>query len=253
MKRWRERDIDAELDEPKEEKPKPLWVEPIAPRTQRERYGLPVLIAGFVVLAFVVATISRFVVAFSPEAATPTPGGGPTPIPWISTLVDATAESPTPGLADASPTSSSAASRPSLGPSGSASQSAAIPNSQSRISIQAQGPQVTQYWSVGTAQHFTLDLTNTSSASIAMDPCPTYRMYFTGTIPAAAPVRLLNCAATTRTLEVGQTMSFDMVYALTGRDPVGNQTLVWELVTPSKVQAITFFSVYILGSGSSAP
>jgi hypothetical protein len=251
VKRWRERDIGAELDQPQEEKPKPLWVEQISPRTQRERYGLPALIVGFLILAFVVATVSHFEAVFSPEAATPTPGGGPSPIPWVNTLADNGPQATPSPIAGqpGGPAEGSASPAASAGPY----QSGAILSRQPKVSIRAQGPEITQYWKVDAAQHFTLNLTNTSTTPIPMDPCPTYRMYFTGTIAAAAPVRLLNCAAASKTLEVGQTMSFDMVYTLTGRDPVGNQTLVWELMTPSDVQAITFFGVFVLGSDSSAP
>lgn len=246
MKRWRERDIDAELDKPKEEAPKPLWVEQIAPRSQRDRYGLPVLIGAFLILAFVVATISRFVAIFGGAAATPLPPTGPTPIPWVNAIVvKGPPAEPTPA-----PSASPSPALDSAGPA----QSGFILSPEPKVAITAQGPAVTQYWSFGVAQHFTLDLTNNSTEPIPLDPCPSYRMYFVGTDETQASIRLLNCAAISKTLEVGQTISFDMVYITAEGDPIGTQTLVWEWFAPSNYQAITFFSVYILGAdGSAAP
>lgn len=234
MKRWRERDYDPNLDKIYEEPHKPLWVEPIAPRSQRQRYGLPALIAAFLVMAFVVATISRFVALFSGPPASPTPPPEPTPISWVDTII-----------VNGPPGS------PSL--TTSASPSGGTPSRQPTISISAQGPAGTQYWSVGQAAHFTLELWNNASGPISLDPCPAYRMYLTGTASSNAPLRLLNCNAMGKTIEVGQTMSVDMVYTPTAGDPVGNQTLVWEWLSPdTTIQATAIISVYIRDPSASA-
>jgi hypothetical protein len=230
VKRWQERGYDPNQDERDAAPQGPLWVEPLVPRRRRSRYGLPVLIAVFVVLAFFVATISRIETYFGAGATdtadTATPQ--PTPIAWLATTVAPT----TP----AGPTETV-----------SAVPGAATPSPQLELSISAAIPASSYMWSQGTVNHFILELTNTAQGRVSLNPCPTYRMYIVGTDISSAPLRLLNCDAIGPNLQPGQSVALDMVYTPTPSDPLGpNQTLVWEWVSPDTIQAIaTVNHVYI--------
>lgn len=255
MKRGRERDYDPNQDQRDEPSQGPLWVEPIAvPRnSDRARYGLPALIAAFVVAALVVAMITRYVTYFggSEPSLTPAP---PSPIAWVNTTVPPASLATPTAVASASfapsgsrsiSASPSAAASPSA--SGSASAAVALPSHQVR-SIRASIQPVTDVWYLGTENHFTVELTNTSAAPVLMSPCPVYRMYITGTDPTAATLRLLNCAAIGEILDPGQTVSMDMVYTPVSGDPRGpNQQLVWQWVSPDDIQATSTTTVYIAG------
>jgi hypothetical protein len=222
VKRWRERDYDPDQDARDEAPHGPLSVEPIATRSNRAKYGLPVLIVAFVIVAWVVATVSSFVAFFSGPVETPPP---PTPIAWVDTTVGP-------------------AGFPSLTPAVSLGPGQATPSPPVR-SIRAVISPRSYYWYRGTPNHFTLELTNTSQVPISMRPCPAYRMYLAGTDASAAPLRLLNCAAIGPTLEAGQSISLDMVYTPTTSDPLGSQTLGWWWVTPDTIQAVATITVFI--------
>lgn len=221
MKRWRERGYDPDHDDLDAAPQGPLWVEPLAKRS-RIPYGPPVLIVAFILLAFSVATFGRFAFFFSAPADTPPP---PTPITWVDVTVAPTLPEPTDAVSaePASPTASQQLPR----------------------SISAQISSVASFWSRGSANHFTVDLTNPTSGRISMDPCPTYRMYFTGTDKSAAVLRELNCTAIGPVLVPGGVVSLDMVFTPTATDPTGVQTLVWEWVTPDSIQAIATARVII--------
>lgn len=219
MKRIRERDYDPDLDLARDETKKPLWVEPIAPRSQRDRYGLPALIAVFLIAAFVIATISRFVAVFGPVSSPPTATPAITPISWVDT---------TAGPATSGKPGSPAPSRPAV------------------VSISAVVANNTYVWAVGQAGRFTVELTNTSTVAISLSPCPTYVMYFLpATNKPAAVRRLLNCAAIGQALAPGQAVSLDMVYMPTADDPDGNQTMYWDWLAPDTIQASAVLRVYI--------
>jgi len=255
VKRGRERDIDPNQDQRDEAPQGPLWVEPIAPpRSERARYGLPAMIVLFVVLALAVAMATRYVTYFSTgDEPTPTPAG-PTPITWVNTTVlFAPLDTPAPTTSPSgSPLASGATTAPTASPTAAASPAttAVITSAPSRPvqSIRASIEPVFDIWYVGTENHFTVELTNTSAGPVYMSPCPVYRMYVTGTDPAAATLRLLNCAAIGETLEPGRSVFLDMVYTPTAADPRGpNQQLVWQWVSPDNIQATTTSAVYIAG------
>jgi hypothetical protein len=248
VKRSRERDNDPDQDK-RDEKPQgPLWVEPIAPpRSDRQRYGLPALIGVFVALALVVAMITRFVNYFTEPAATPSPTLA-TPIAWVDTTfvpppTNGPSAVPLPLPSDSTLPSASygpATSTPSGSPTPAATPSHPV------TSLRASIDSIWATWYLGTENHFTLNLTNTSPVDVDMSPCPAYRMYITGTNRDAAPLRLLNCAALGATIQPGQTISLDMVYTPTVNDPRGpNQQLVWEWVSPNTIQATTTAGVNI--------
>lgn len=253
MKRSRERDNDPDHDKRDERPQGPLWVESIAPpRSGRQRYGLPVLIGVFVALTIVVAMVTRFVNYFTEPAASPTPTLA-TPIAWVdTTFVPPPTNGPS-ALPAASPTASGStdpSSSASAGPSASTATGsityAVITPSHPVTSLRASIDPIWATWYLGTENHFTLNLTNTSPVDVDMSPCPAYRMYITGTNRDAAPLRLLNCAAIGDTIQPGQTVSLDMVYTPTVNDPRGpNQQLVWEWVSPNTIQATTTAGVYI--------
>ena len=238
MKRWMERGYDPSEGE-RDEIPKgPLWVEPVEPGRSRSRYALPILAAAFVVGAFVIAMVTHYVDYFGGAAATPTPTPTPRPIAWVDTTVPPTATpEPTP---DASAGSTAEASAAASGvPSG------PTPSPSKLISIRAEVTSFSAFWPRGVPHHFTIELTNTSSRPISMNPCPTYRMYIAGTDTSAAPLRWLNCEAIGGQLVPGQGVALDMVYTPTVRDPLGAQTLYWELWPEGRLQARAGASVFI--------
>jgi hypothetical protein len=255
VKRGRERDYDPNQNDRDEVQQGPLWVEPIvAPHSNRQRYGLPVMIVIFVALIMTVAMTSRFVTYFSAAG----PSADPTlvtPIAWIDTTV---APSPTASLAaaqSAAPSHSvsaspSASAVRSAGPSAQAAGSSITPAvatpSLQVTSIWAVIDSITNAWYLGAENHFTLNLANTSPLAVSMSPCPVYRIYILGTDPNAAPLRLLNCAAIGDAIKPGQTVSLDMVYTPTLNDPLGpQQQLVWEWVSPNTIQAVTAATIDI--------
>lgn len=254
MKRSRERDNDPDQDKRDEVPQGPLWVEPIAPpRSDRQRYGLPALIGVFVALALVVAMVTRFVNYFTGPAATPSPTLA-TPIAWVDTTFVLPPTNGPSALPAAATGSASASTDPSASASAGPSAStptgsityAVITPSHPVTSLRASIDPIWVTWHLGTENHFTLNLTNTSPVNVDMFPCPAYRMYITGTDRNAAPLRLLNCAAIGDTIQPGQTVSLDMVYTPTLNDPLGpNQQLVWEWVNPNTIQATTTAGVYI--------
>jgi hypothetical protein len=255
VKRSRERDNDPNQDQRDESPQGPLWVEPIAPpHGERARYGLPLLIAAFVVLTIVVAMVTRFVTYYGAADAPTESPPGPTPISWIdSTVQPLVVASPTAlasALGSVTPSGKPAASAlPSAAP---AVATAAEVTTGQVISIRASIDPVSQAWYLGTENHFTLELTNTSPATVYLSPCPVYRMYITGTDPTAAQLRLLNCAAIGGELQPGQTISLDMVYVPTTSDPLGpNQQLVWQCVSPENIQATGTATVYLTTEPSS--
>ena len=83
------------------------------------------------------------------------------------------------------------------------------------------------FWTAGSPNHFTLRMTNTSSAPIPLTPCPTYSMFVIGTPANLATVRALNCADIGATFAPGETLALDMVYTPSATDPRGFQSLEW--------------------------
>ncbi|MFI5258232.1 MAG: hypothetical protein ACHQ01_01285 [Candidatus Limnocylindrales bacterium] len=221
MKRWRERNYDPAADERDPAAQGPLWVEPLAAR-RRARYGAPILIVGFVLLAFVVAMFGRFAVLFSSAADTPQP---PTPIAWVDITV-------APSVAASADAGSAAPADP-------------IASRRPPLSISAQISSVSAFWYRSSASRFTLDLANPTAGRISMDPCPAYRIYLAGTDKSSAVLRRLNCAAIGPVLVPGGVVSLDMEYTPAGSDPTGSQTLVWEWASPDSIQAIATASVFI--------
>jgi len=256
VKRSRDRDDDPNQGQRDEAAKGPLWVEPIAPpRSERTRYGLPLLIAAFVVLALVVAMMTRFANYFG-EGAEPTRSpAGPTPITWVDARVmPSSLATPIESAAVTGSASASAGTptgTPATTPANTPATISLAPPTPvaSRLitSIRAAIDPIPNTWYLGTENHFTLELTNTSPVAVYMSPCPIYRMYITGTDPATATLRLLNCLAIGDTLEPGQSVWLDMVYIPTTSDPVSpNQQLVWEWVAPDNIQAMATAAVHII-------
>jgi hypothetical protein len=252
VKRSRDRDDDPNQGQRDEAAKGPLWVEPIAPpHSERARYGLPLLIVAFVVLALTVAMITRYANYFGGGAEPTTSPAGPTPITWVDAKVmPSSLATPFESAAVTGSASASAGTTTGMPATTPAAITLAPPTpvaSQLITSIRATIDPIPNTWYLGTENHFTLELTNTSPVAVYMSPCPIYRMYITGTDPAAATLRLLNCLAIGDTLEPGQSVSLDMVYIPTTSDPRGpNQQLVWEWVAPDNIQAMTTATVYIM-------
>ncbi len=200
----------------------PLQVEPLAPQGRRtHRFGLP-LFLGLVVVIALVAMTSRFAAYFAEPTGIAGTTGSPTPHPLIA-WVDTTVAAPAP--LDSLPLTS-------------------------QVRVRSVRTTIVRgyYFSQGAAGHFTVDLTNTTGASIPLSPCPTYRIFV---IPddGRAPERYLNCAAIQAAvgleLSDGQTVSLDMVFTPTVADPVGPQQLEWSWQSPSGYQAVALRNVYI--------
>jgi hypothetical protein len=213
LKRLRERELDPDQDRPDQEAQGPLWVEPIARRRKGARYGLPIAVVAFVLVAFLVAMGSRYIAYFS---ASPAPSITPSPITWIDTIV-----TPTPDSGVTEPTAAT------------------------RISVAARIDLPFQYMYQNASNHFTMELTNKFDSGIPLRPCPTYIIYLAGTDKSLAAERILNCAAIGTMLEPGRTVKLDMVYVPRDDDPIQNQTLVWEWVSPSTYRAAATVSVVI--------
>jgi hypothetical protein len=202
----------------------PLRIEPLGRQGGKgRRYGLQLAIAGVVVIAML-AMVSRFTAYFAP-GPTASPSTSPNPSPGIA-WIPATAD-PTLSSSDTS-----------------------VPQASQALvkSIQADIPAGAYYWSRGTDNHFTVNLTNTSGAPITLSPCPTYRMFI---VPddGLAPIRLLNCPGIEsligQVLDDGQTISLDMVFRPTTADPLDGQQLEWVWQSPTGYQALALVSVYI--------
>jgi hypothetical protein len=82
----------------------------------------------------------------------------------------------------------------------------------------------------GARIRFVVRLTNTSGHSVTLDPCPTYRIYVPGS-SAREPERPLNCAAAPTTFLQGESLSFEMLYAVPPDVGPGKQLLIWELMS----------------------
>jgi hypothetical protein len=204
--------------------------------------------------------ITRFVNNFTEPAASPTPTLA-TPIAWVDTTfvlppTDGPSALPAAATGSASastdPSASVSAGPPASAATGSITYAvgtyAVITPSIPVTSMRASIDPISGYWYLGTENHFTLNLINTSPVNVDMSPCPAYRMYITGTDRNAAPLRLLNCAAIGPTIQPRQTVLLDMVYTPTVNDPLGpDQQLVWEWVSPNTIQATTTAGVSIVG------
>ncbi len=224
MKRWRERGYDPDQDDRDETAHGPLRVEPIDQRSASARYGLPAAAAAFVLVALLVAMVGPYVTYFMGPAATP---ALPTPIAWVNTTASPTAAT------DPTPDPLPVPGQPT-------------PTPVRRISIAATIQVTNYYWPRGTANHFTVQLTNRTPGAISLNPCPAYRMYTATANKFETALRLLNCAAIGQTLQSGQSVDLDMVYTPTVSDALGDQTLVWSWETPDAVQAIATGNAYIV-------
>jgi len=184
------------------------------------------LIAGFLVVAFVVAMVTRFATYFSPDNPNDPTNAPLAPVAWLDTRVlPGDLASPTPA----------------------ASQVDGVPAPSRFIqSLQATLVIDNTTWFRGSDNHFTVELTNTSQDYVSFSPCPVYRMYITGTDPTAAPMWQLNCNVMPQELVPGQSIDLQMVYRPTVADPLGpNQQFVWQWVSPDDVQAMASATVYI--------
>jgi hypothetical protein len=249
MRHLRERDFEEEAAKRDQTAKGPLYLEPVANlRSARTRYILPIAAIVCIVGLFLFTGISRYATWMSGGLApSPTPWH-PTPLPWIDDVVSfSLAASPSASSTAGATASAVPSPSPSAVPSEAPSESAGPSASPTPLftSLRAEVPDTIYFWNTGVVGHFTLALMNTSDRSVSLADCPTYRMYVSGTDASLATVRRLNCAAIGPTLIAGTGVELDMVYRPSATDGVGPQTLVWELVSPSTLQAQTLARLYI--------
>jgi len=222
VKRGTERSFNPDFDQRDAAPAEPLLVERLSPLDRRRSVGVPVL-AGIIFVIALVALGGRAVSWYETVSeVTPAPA---TPISWVDTVVvpagSATAASVAtlPGL-------------PTLSPSGPTAFPSLLP------SVTADATSAGFLWTAGQPNHFTVNLTNTTSRTIRLSPCPTYRMYVLGTPAIAAVVRAMNCVDMGVYFAPGQVMSLDMVYTPPATDPRGFQTIEWEAISGFQATAL---------------
>jgi len=189
----------SELDLRDEAAQGPLDIEPLAPQDRHRPVGWRT-VAGLLVAVTLVALAGRALDSY--EAAGRVPLASPTPIPWVNAIV---------------PPASAAESGPAaLGP---------VP------SVTAEVIMHHLFWTAGQPNHFTVQVTNTTSQAIPLTPCPTYAMYVLGTPANLATVRTINCDALNSTFGAGESISLDMVYTPSATDPIGFQSIEWNALS----------------------
>ena len=172
-----------------EEPQGPIEVGPLTPQDRHRQFGWRVPVGLFVAIALL-ALAGHALDLY--ETSTRVVPPAPTPIAWVNAIVS---------------------------PSGAGSNS--IP------SVAAEAITHSVFWTAGEPNHFTVQLTNTTSAAIPLTPCPTYSMYVLGTPANLATVRAMNCADMGSIFQPGETLTLDMVYTPTATDPLGFESLVW--------------------------
>ena len=199
MKRGQDRAGGSALDVRDEQPQGPMAVERLRPQDRHRQFSWRVPAALFLAVALLAlagrtadwyGTFTRVV----PVA--------PTPIAWVNAIVSPGPTGPT-------------------GPAGATVTSGDLP------AITAEAIVDSFFWTAGSPNHFTLRMTNTSSAPIPLTPCPTYAMFVVGTPADLATVRALNCADIGPTFAPGETLALDMVYTPSATDPRGFQSLEW--------------------------
>lgn len=222
MKRGTERGSISDFDERDAAPQDQLPVERLSPLGRRRRIGLPVL-AGIIFVIAIMALGGRAVSWYETVSeVTPAPA---TPISWVDTVV----------APAASATAASVATFPGLptpSPSGPTAFPSLLP------SVTADATSAGFLWTAGQPNHFTVNLTNTTSRTIRLSPCPTYRMYVLGTPAIAAVVRAMNCVDMGVDFAPGQVISLDMVYTPPATDPRGFQTIEWEAISGFQATAL---------------
>jgi hypothetical protein len=169
----------------------PMPVERLTPQDRHRQFSWRVPAALFVAVALL-ALAGRAADWYG--AYTRVVPVAPTPIAWVNAIISA-------------------------GPS------AVSPNKLPAVTAEAIVDSL--FWTGGSPNHFTLRVTNTSSAPIPLTPCPTYAMFVVGTPAALATVRALNCADIGATFAPGETLALDMVYTPSATDPRGFQSVEW--------------------------
>ena len=223
MKRWLDRGFDPEAETRDHEPIEPVRVERIEQTRDRQSYGPPILIGGLAALALGAALLGHFG-AFSSSPAPEPSMPAATPIAWVDVT--------------AAPTTSAA-------PTDEASAAASPSDLAAPLVLRTLLSTDSNLWHRGAANHFTVQLTNTTAAAIPLSPCPAYRMYLTGLDSGTAPIRLLNCNALGWELLPGETIAMDMVYTPALGDPIDAGQLVWQWMSPDSVQAIATLDISI--------
>jgi hypothetical protein len=211
VKRGTDWGIGSDIDVRDEESRGPLATEPVKPQDRHRQFGWRVPVGLFVMIALLaLAGRSQELHQTSTHFVAPTP----TPISWVNAVVPpAPAGSDETGLASASPDS--------------------LPV------VAAQAIIDRFFWTVGKPNHFTIQVTNTSSAAIPLTPCPTYAMFISGTPANLATIRAMNCAEMGSTFGPGETLTMDMVYTPSATDPVGFHIIEWRAVSGFRATAQT--------------
>ena len=213
MKRGTDWGDNSDLNARDEEPQGPLAVERLTPQDRRRQFGWRVP-AGLLVTIALVALATRAVDWY--ETSTQIVPAAPTPISWVNAIV-----SPATGSAELA----------TQAPSGQTAQPSQIQ------SVTAEVITYKLFWTAGEPNHFTVQVTNTTSEPIPLTPCPTYSMYVLGTPANLATVRAMNCAEMGLTFEPGETMALDMIYTPSSTDPLGLQTIEWEAVSGFRATA----------------
>ncbi len=227
MKRWRDRGgFDDEERFRQEVSEEPLRVQAVAPSWRGRKFIIPVAIAA-VAVTFLLATAGRFAAYFAqPSAPTPTP----TVIAWTNAAI---VRPPTPSLT------------PSGSPDPEASPAPATPAPAKAPIVRVSLSPLAFSYVPGQTAHFNVTLTNDSAAPLSLDPCPTYEMYLPGS--AVHEERLLNCAAASSILGAGQSLVFEMLFVVPDDAPMGQQQLVWILLSGLNGNGSTTIAVWPAG------
>jgi hypothetical protein len=203
VKRGQDRAGGSALNVRDEQPQGPMVVERLTPQDRHRQFSWRVPAALFVAVALL-ALAGRAADWY--EAYTRVIPVAPTPIAWVNAIV-------------------------SPGPSGEAVAPSNLP------AITAEANVDSFFWTAGAPNHFTLRVTNTSSAPIPLTPCPTYAMFVVGTPANLATVRALNCADIGATFAPGETLALDMIYTPAATDPRGFQSVEWQAVSGFRATA----------------
>jgi hypothetical protein len=223
MKKSLDRDFDPGMDDRDRTAVEALEIESVEPRNRKRRNLLLACVVVLVASVVAVGFVSR---SAGLAASSPSAPPLPTPIAWSDKIV-----APTP-IAPASAMYSHSPGDPA-------------PTQHLRTTLTLQMQVGGGYWQKSHGNHFTLVLSNATRKDVPLEPCPTYRMYITGTDITAAPVHELNCAAIGHVLAAGSSVTLDMVYQPAAADPEGKQILVWSWVSPEDYQALQKAGVFI--------
>jgi hypothetical protein len=203
--------IGSDIDVRDEESRGPLATEPVRPQDRHRQFGWRVPVGLLVMIALLaLAGHAQDLHQTSTHFVAPTPS----PIPWVNAVVSpAPAGSAETGLASGSPSSLPA--------------------------VAAQAIIDSFFWTAGKPNHFTIQVTNTSSAAIPLMPCPTYAMFISGTPANLATIRAMNCAEMGSTFAPGETLALDMFYTPSATDPLGFHIIEWQAISGFRATAQT--------------